>query len=535
MTSESEGESDAQIAECQNPTCKAKGPKEEFFGQGKYFCCRLCTVRYSMEYGETVSRDQNRNDEPADDIEEKKSSLKNSKEKTHVKALSGKRKDQKTTSFLWTRYLAKTDSHAAPVSAFPHAILNEYWDLIQPGMKVETYNLDSYCPVKLFWFAEVQQVEGYKGLLRYLGMEKSGFDFWASLCSHDVHPVGWAASNDLIILPPRSIEKTQRDWKRYIVEKLEGRHTFPKDFESAAEEELKTEGLKVGMHLEIMDNRCVRRTRIATIDKLTGGGRISVKYFGSEETFACHIRSPVAHPMGWSKEVGHDIFEYDDELVNDLKQNAVPSELFNQDPYEVVDHPPFKIGQRLEAVNPTRVNSICTATIKKVLGKGFLMIGIDGPQEPHRDSYYCYHWTSACIQYPGFCQDYNVGPLTDAVGEEVEWEERDYLPKELVERIKNRKTDVNNPMKVGWKLEAVDLMDPKLICPATVKTVCGGLLQLGFDGWGDDFNQFVEWRSADIYPIAWCELVRHPLQAPKESISIPDGKGAKRRRTMKKE
>ena len=52
------------------------------------------------------------------------------------------------------------------MSAFPHAILNEYWDLIQPQMKVETYNLDSYCPVKLFWFAEVKQVEGYKGLLR---------------------------------------------------------------------------------------------------------------------------------------------------------------------------------------------------------------------------------------------------------------------------------------------------------------------------------------------------------------------------------
>ena len=32
MTSESEGESDAQIAECQNPTCKAKGPKEEVRG-----------------------------------------------------------------------------------------------------------------------------------------------------------------------------------------------------------------------------------------------------------------------------------------------------------------------------------------------------------------------------------------------------------------------------------------------------------------------------------------------------------------------
>jgi len=538
MASESEGESDTKYAECQTPGCGKKGPKDDFFGQGKYFCSRSCTVKYSMEFGETISRDKNENikNEPVE-IEERKSSLKSTKEKMTIKSISGKRKDQKAPTFRWLRYLAKTDSHAAPVCAFPHAILNEYWDLIQPGMKVETYNLDSYCPVKLFWFAEVQRVEGYKGLLRYLGMEKSGFDFWASLCSHDVHPVGWAASNDLIILPPRSIEKTQRDWKRYIVEKLEGKHTFPKDFEIAAEEELKTEGLKPGMHLEIMDTQCVRRTRIATIDKLTGGGRISVKYFGSEETFACHIKSPVAHPMGWSKDIGHDICDYDDELVNDLKQNAVPHDLFNQDPYETDDHPDFEIGQRLEAVNPTRINSICTATIKKVLKKGFLMIGIDGPQEPHPDSYYCYHWTSACIQYPGFCRDYDL-TLTDAVGEEVEWEEEDKLPAALVERIKNRKTDTNNPMQIGWKLEAVDLMDPKLICPATVTSVSGGLLQLGFDGWGEDFNQFVEWRSADIYPIAWCELVRHPLQAPKENGHVhqtgPDSK--KRRRTaLKKE
>ena len=58
--------------------------------------------------------------------------------------------------------------------------------------------------------------------------------------------------------------------------------------------------------------------------------------------------------------------------------------------------------------------------------------------------------------------------------------------------------------------------------------MCGGLHQLGFDGWGEDFNQFVEWRSADIYPIAWCELVRHPLQAPKENGHVhqtgPDSK-----------
>ena len=55
--------------------------------------------------------------------------------------------------------------------------------------------------------------------------------------------------------------------------------------ETTAEEQLKTEGLRVGMHLEIMDTQCVRRTRIATIEKLTGGGRISVKYFVRAKRF----------------------------------------------------------------------------------------------------------------------------------------------------------------------------------------------------------------------------------------------------------
>ena len=34
-------------------------------------------------------------------------------------------------------------------------------------------------------------------------------DFWASLCSNDVHPVGWAARQELTISPPKCIEKTQ--------------------------------------------------------------------------------------------------------------------------------------------------------------------------------------------------------------------------------------------------------------------------------------------------------------------------------------
>ena len=40
---------------------------------------------------------------------------------------------------------------------------------------------------------------------------------------------------------------------------------------------------------------------------------------------------------------------------------------------------------------------------------------------------------SPCVQYPGFCKDEKL-TLTDAVGEEVEWEDDDMLPDEIVQQ-----------------------------------------------------------------------------------------------------
>jgi len=49
-----------------------------------------------------------------------------------------------------------------------------------------------------------------------------------------------------------------------------------------------------------------------------------------DEIFACHIKSPVCHPLGWSLEIGHDRREMPDDFYQDLKNNCVPAELFNQ-------------------------------------------------------------------------------------------------------------------------------------------------------------------------------------------------------------
>lgn len=64
------------------------------------------------------------------------------------------------------------------------------------------------------------------------------------------------------------------------------------------------------------------------------------------------------------------------------------------------------------------------------------------------------------------------------------------------------------------KLEAVDLMEPRLVCVATVKRCVGRLLLIHFDGWEDEFDQWFDHQSPDIYPVGWCDLVGYQLQPP---------------------
>ena len=66
----------------------------------------------------------------------------------------------------------------------------------------------------------------------------------------------------------------------------------------------------------------------------------------------------------------------------------------------------------------------------------------------------------------------------------------------------------------NMKLEAADLMEPRLVCVATVRRHVGRLLLIHFDGWEDEFDQWVDHQSPDIYPVGWCELTSYSLQAP---------------------
>jgi hypothetical protein len=72
--------------------------------------------------------------------------------------------------------------------------------------------------------------------------------------------------------------------------------------------------------------------------------------------------------------------------------------------------------------------------------------------------------------------------------------------------------------KEGHMIEAVDLMEPRLICVATVTKVVGRLLRVHFNGWDESYDQWCDCESAELFPAGWCHLVQYPLEAPKNEM-----------------
>lgn len=82
----------------------------------------------------------------------------------------------------------------------------------------------------------------------------------------------------------------------------------------------------------------------------------------------------------------------------------------------------------------------------------------------------------------------------------------------------------NHGFRLGMKLEAVDLMEPRLVCVATVTRIVHRLLKIHFDGWEDEYDQWVDCESPDLYPVGWCQLTGYQLQPPaSQSKSRPPG------------
>uniref|UniRef100_A0A287AFK5 Mbt domain containing 1 n=1 Tax=Sus scrofa TaxID=9823 RepID=A0A287AFK5_PIG len=398
--------------------------------------------------------------------------------------------------FSWGNYINSNSFIAAPVTCFKHAPMGTCWGDISENVRVEVPNTDCSLPTKVFWIAGIVKLAGYNALLRYEGFENdSGLDFWCNICGSDIHPVGWCAASGKPLVPPRTIQHKYTNWKAFLVKRLTGAKTLPPDFSQKVSESMQYP-FKPCMRVEVVDKRHLCRTRVAVVESVIGG-RLRLVYEESEDRtddFWCHMHSPLIHHIGWSRSIGHR-FKRSDITKKQDGHFDTPPHLFAK--VKEVDQTGewFKEGMKLEAIDPLNLSTICVATIRKVLADGFLMIGIDGSEAADGSDWFCYHATSPSIFPVGFCE-INMIELTPPRGyTKLPFKWFDYLREtgSIAAPVKLFNKDVpNHGFRVGMKLEAVDLMEPRLICVATVTRIIHRLLRIHFDGWEEEYDQWVD-------------------------------------------
>ncbi|XP_029383275.1 lethal(3)malignant brain tumor-like protein 2 isoform X2 [Echeneis naucrates] len=493
--------------------CGTTGTIGTFFSKTKRFCSISCSRSYSSNSKKSSILARLQGKPPT-----KKATVLNKVHKTPPTIVG-------VDGFNWGTYLDSETSLAASVSCFRHAPLCAQWDDIEVGMKVEVLNTNAVLPSKVYWIATVIQIAGYKALLRYEGFEHdSSHDFWCSLVSGELKPIGWCAMTSKLLVPPQDGNQNIQDWKEYLMKRLVGANTLPVDFYLKLAEYMKT-SFRTGMRVEVVDPKHVSRTRVAVIDTIIGG-RLRLVYADQSDAlpntvsdFWCHIWSPLLHPLGWSSRVGHDIKAPANSVESStLKGNSDSTfVLFKKPRFVYMEGSFFEKGMKLEAIDPLNLGSICVATVHKVLLDGYLMVGIDGTASNNGSDWFCYHASSHAILPVDFCKKNSI-PLTVPQGYDSQsftWDT--YLKQTKAKPAPARlfNTDYQgHGFSANMKLEAVDLMEPRLICVATVKRCVGRLLLIHFDGWEDEFDQWVDHQSPDIYPVGWCDLMGYQLQSP---------------------
>ncbi|XP_025946265.1 MBT domain-containing protein 1 isoform X6 [Apteryx rowi] len=420
--------------------------------------------------------------------------------------------------FSWGNYINSNSFTAAPVTCFKHAPMGTCWGDISEGVRVEVPNTDCSLPTKVFWIAGIVKLAGYNALLRYEGFENdSSLDFWCNVCGSDIHPVGWCATSGKPLVPPRSIQHKYTNWKAFLVKRLTGAKTLPPDFSQKVSESMQYP-FKTSMRVEVVDKTHLCRTRVAVVESVIGG-RLRLVYEESEDKtddFWCHMYSPLIHHIGWSRNIGHR-FKRSDITKKQEGHFDAPPHLFMKVKEVDTAGEWFKEGMKLEAIDPLNLSAICVATIRKVLADGYLMIGIDGSEAADGSDWFCYHATSPSIFPVGFCE-INMIELTPPRGyAKLPFKWFDYLREtdSIAAPVKLFNKEVpNHGFHVGMKLEAVDLMEPRLVCVATVTRIIHRLLRIHFDGWEDEYDQWVDCESPDLYPVGWCQLTGYQLQPP---------------------
>uniref|UniRef100_A0A8C5SGX4 Lethal(3)malignant brain tumor-like protein 1 n=1 Tax=Laticauda laticaudata TaxID=8630 RepID=A0A8C5SGX4_LATLA len=201
--------------------------------------------------------------------------------------------------------------------------------------------------------------------------------------------------------------------------------------------------------------------------------------------------------------------------LEEQKATAAPLNLFQEHQSITQNKNGFKVGMKLEGIDPQHPSMYFILTVAEVCGYR-MRLHFDGYSECHD---FWLNADSPNIHPAGWFEKtgHKLQPPKGYKEDEFSW--ANYLkitkaqaaPKHLF-----ASPDSVSGFQVGLKLEAVDRMNPSLICVATVTDVVDNRFLVHFDNWDDTYDYWCDPSSPYIHPVGWCQEHGKPLTPPQD-------------------
>ncbi|XP_006811735.1 scm-like with four MBT domains protein 1 [Saccoglossus kowalevskii] len=457
-------------------------------------------------------------------------------ETEHADALT-----EESPEFTWEEYLEVTGAMSSPHSAFKH-VEHSLESPFVAGMKLEVVNRNIQAgQTKTFWVATVIATCGQLLLLRYDGYEEARHsDFWCDITSGDLHPIGWCAQNSQQLSPPEEIKYRCDNWSDFLIQDLTGAITAPVFLLEGDAGKVLAEQIKAGMRVEVTDVLNPLEVWIATV-KENHSGRLLLRWEGSQANTDAHdfwlfYQSHRIHPMGWAaKNQDKGIvlkppavlvagLPYSTPEWSYIHQKAglaastkpLPKGFFKHQ--ETVREHYFRVGMKLEAINPKAPSQICPATITKIFNSNYFLVEIDDLSADKTPIQFVGYGECGGLFYVEWCKQHNVQIKIPNGYDCTSFDWNAYLKhcnSQAASKNLFRTVSPDHEFQRGMKLEAVNPFNLNQICVATVTKIIDRHMWLNFDGWKLP-NHIVDVESHDIFPVGWCESAGLLLKQPKK-------------------
>ncbi|XP_041110662.1 scm-like with four MBT domains protein 2 isoform X2 [Polyodon spathula] len=433
--------------------------------------------------------------------------------------------------FNWDEYLEETSASAAPHTSFKHVEIS-LQSSFQPGMKLEVANKSN---PDTYWVATIITTCRQLLLLRFSGYgEDRKADFWCDVMTADLHPVGWCAQNNKVLMPPEAIKEKYTDWTEFLIQELTGSRTAPVNLlEGPLRGKNTVDLIMLDSLVELQDSQNPFQYWIVRVIENIGG-RLRLRYFGldcdTHDKWLFYLDFRL-RPVGWCLENRYNMeppteihglraaTEWKDALeraLTEAAKNPLPLEVF-KDHADLQNHS-FSVGMKLEMLDSQEPFYISPATVTKVYNDQYFHVTIDNlAGDPTPSSLLC-HEDSLGLLPVEWClkNGVNLKRPKGYLSQDFDW--ADYLKQcgtEAAPHLCFRNTSLSRGFSKNMKLEAVNPMNPAEICVASITKVKGRLMWLHLEGLKKPFPEYIaDVESMDIFPVGWCEANGYHLTPP---------------------